>query len=140
MSTIVTLTTDFEEREHWVPAVKGILYSRCPGVTVVDLSHQIGRADVVEGALFIAGAAPYFPDGTVHLVAVASGARPIAVSFGTHFAVCPDNGILTLLADRLPVKEVRTITNPEFSVPQANGQIYYAQDVFAPVAASIAHH
>lgn len=139
MAAIVTLTTDFEEREPFVPAVKGILYARCPGVTVVDLSHQINRAGVVEGALFIAGAAPYFPDRTVHLIAVASGARPIVVSLGTHFAVCPDNGILTLLAERLTVKEVRAVGNPEFNLSKDDGQIYYAQDVFAPAAAFIAH-
>jgi len=140
MSALVTLTTDFEEREPYVPIVKGILYSRCPGVTVVDLSHQIGRADVVEAALFMTGAAPHFPDGTVHLIAVASGARPIAVSLGSHFAICPDNGVLTLLAEHLPIREVRVISNPEFDLSQGKGQIYYAQDIFAPAAAFIAQH
>lgn len=139
MPALITLTTDFEEREAYVASTKGVLYSRCPGATLVDLTHQIARQGVAEAALFLAGAVPYFPGGTVHLVAVASGARPIAVSLGGQFVVCPDNGVLTLLAEQLPVDEARAITNPQLNL-STGGQTYFAREVFAPAAAELARH
>ena len=137
MPSIVTLTTDFEEREPYVASTKGVLCARCPGVQIVDLSHQIPRFDIPEAALFIAGAVPYFPKGTVHIVAVASGHLPIAVSLNEQFVVCPDNGVITLLAERYSIDETRSITNPDLSLSEG-GQTYYARDVFAPAAAHLA--
>jgi len=139
MSVLITLTTDFEEREPYVAATKGVLYARCPGVNVVDLGHQVPRQSVAEAALFVAGAIPHFPEGTVHLVAVSSGPQPIAVSLGGQFVVCPDNGILTLLSEQFPVVEAYAITNPQLNL-STGGQVYYARDVFAPAAAEIARH
>jgi S-adenosylmethionine hydrolase len=139
MNSIITLTTDFEEREPYVASAKGVIYARCPEATIVDLTHQIRRQGVAEAALFLAGSLPYFPQRTVHLVAVASGARPIAVSMGSQFVVCPDNGVLTLLAEQMPVTEIRAITNPRLDI-SIGEQRYYARDVFAPAAAEIARN
>ena len=137
MPPIVTLTSDFEEREPFAASAKGVICSRCPGVQVVDLSHQIPRHNIPEGALFIAGAAPYFPKGTVHLVAVASGRLPIAVSLNEQFVVCPDNGVITMLAELYPIEETRAITSPHLLLADG-GQTYFARDVFAPAAALLA--
>lgn len=139
MPSLITLTTDFEEREPYVASAKGVIYARCPGASIVDLTHEIPRQGVAEAALFVAGSVPYFPEGTVHLVAVASGARPIAVSIGGQFVLCPDNGVLTLLAEQRPVAEIRAITNPRLDM-SVGGQRYYARDIFAPAAAEIALH
>jgi hypothetical protein len=137
MPPIVTFTSDFEEREPDVASTKGVLYARCPGLQIVDLSHQIPRQSVAEGALFISGAVPYFPEGTIHIVAVASGARPIVASLDRQFVLCPDNGVLTLLAERYEIDEARAITNPDLNLAQG-GQTYFARDVFAPAAALLA--
>ena len=107
MPSIVTLTTDFEEREPYAASAKGVLCARCPGVQVIDLTHQIPRHNIPEGALFIAGAVPYFPKGTIHVVAVASGQRPIAASLGGQIVICPDNGVITMLAERYPIDRAR---------------------------------
>jgi S-adenosyl-L-methionine hydrolase (adenosine-forming) len=136
MPPIVTLTTDFEEDDPFVASTKGVLYTHCPGVQIVDLSHQIHRQSVREGALFIAGAIPFFPEGTIHIVAVDSGARPLAVSLNHQFIICPDNGLLTLLVDQYQIDEARAITNPKLNLAQ--GQTYFARDVFAPAAAMLA--
>jgi hypothetical protein len=139
MPAIVTFTTDFEEREPYVASAKGVLCARCPGVAIIDLTHQIPRQSVPEAALFLAGAVPYFPAGTVHVIAVASGTRPIAVSLGGQFFVCPDNGVLTLLSEQLPITDAREITNPLLNL-STGGQVYYARDVFAPAAAELAQN
>jgi S-adenosylmethionine hydrolase len=137
MLPLVTLTTDFEEHDPFVASTKGVLYTHCPGVQIVDLSHQIQRQSVREGAVFIAGAVPFFPEGTIHIVAVSSGARPIAVSLNRQVILCPDNGLLTLLKEQYEIDEARAITNPQLNPAQGN-QTYYARDVFAPAAAMLA--
>jgi S-adenosylmethionine hydrolase len=135
--SLVTLTTDFGEREPFVAAVKGVLFTRCPGVQVVDLSHEIPRQSVMEGALFLARAVPYFPRGTVHLVGVSPGPAPIAVSINGQQIVCADNGVVTLLAERHSIEEKRLLNIPE-EVRAQRGQTFFARDVFAPVAARLA--
>src|SRR5262245_24858269 len=137
MPPIVTLTTDFEEHDPFVASTKGVLCAHCPGVQIVDLSHQIQRQCVREGALFMAGAVPYFPEGTIHIVAVDSGARPLAVSINHQFLVCPDNGLLMLLNEQYEIDEARVITNPKLNLAQGS-QTYFARDVFAPAAAMLA--
>jgi S-adenosylmethionine hydrolase len=137
MAPIVTFTTDFEEREPYVASAKGVLCSRCPEAQIVDLSHQIPRQNIPEGALFIAGAVPYFPAGSIHIVAVASGALPIVARLHQQLVICPNNGLLTLLTERYAIEEARAITNPVLNL-SAGGQTYFARDVFAPTAALLA--
>ena len=137
MPSIVTLTTDFEEREPFVAVVKGVLYTQCPGVQVVDLGHHIPRSDLMEGALFLATAIPHFPKGTVHLAGVAPGPAPIAVSINEQIIVCPDNGLITILAERHGIAVKRAITIPD-ALNSSSGQIFFGRDVFAPTAARLA--
>lgn len=137
MSSIVTLTTDFGEADAFVACTKGAIYSGCPDVELVDLSHEIPRGNVREAALFIAEAIPYFPKDTIHIVAVASGRIPLAVSINEQIVICPDNGVLTLLAERHLISEARAITNPDLH-PAHGGQTYFSRDIFAPAAALLA--
>jgi S-adenosylmethionine hydrolase len=137
MLPLVTLTTDFDEHDPFVASTKGVLYTHCPGVQIVDLSHQIHRQSVREGAVFIAGAVPFFPARTIHIVAIDSGVRPIAVSLNRQVILCPDNGLLTLLAEQYEIDEARAITNPQLNLADGS-QIYFARDVFAPAAAMLA--
>ncbi len=138
---LVALTTDFGTRDAYVAAIKGVLYSRCPGVQVVDLTHDIPPQDVLECALFLADAAPYFPDGTIHCIVVDPGVGtsrlPIAVRAARQYFVCPDNGVLGLFAQSHPVEEARQITNPSFML-QPVSDTFHGRDVFAPTAARLA--
>ena len=141
MRSLVTLTTDFGARDPYVAAMKGVLLSICPELNVVDLSHEIAPQDVLEGALFMAGALPYFPAGTVHVAVVDPGVgserKPIAVSVGGQTVVCPDNGLLTLFAREHPIDEVRVIENPRFMRAPLSAT-FHGRDVFAPAAAKLA--
>jgi hypothetical protein len=138
---LVALTTDFGTRDAYVAAMKGVLYSRCPGVQIIDLSHEIPPQDVFEGALFLAEAAPYFPEGTVHCVVIDPGvgtARlPIIVYAGKQYFVCPDNGVLALFVQSHPVEEARSITNRAF-MRNPISSTFHGRDIFAPAAAGLA--
>ena len=70
-------------------------------------------------------------------MAAASGETPIAVSLNEQVVICPNNGVITLLAEHYAIEEARAITNPNLLLSEG-GQIYYARDVFAPAAALLA--
>jgi S-adenosylmethionine hydrolase len=48
MSNIITLTTDFGLQDEYVGVMKGVILSRSPGATIVDLCHFITRQPVTE--------------------------------------------------------------------------------------------
>lgn len=137
MPPLVTLTTDFQEQDPYAASVKGVLWTHCPGVHIMDLTHEVPRRNILEGALFIAGAIPYFPKGTVHAVVVAPGSANIAVPVDGQFVVCPDNGVITLIAERYPIEEARAITNHGVFA-RHEGQTFFGRDVLAPAAAHLA--
>ena len=141
MSGIVTLTTDFGTRDPYVAQLKGVLLARCEGVRVHDLTHEIAPQDVLEGALFLAAAVPTFPPGTVHLAVVDPGVgtarRAIAASVSGQHVVCPDNGLLTLLARRGGIEETRSIENPSLRREPVS-PTFHGRDLFAPAAAFLA--
>ncbi len=55
--TIVTLITDLGTRDGYVGEMKGVLLARCPGVMIVDVTHDIDPGDV-EGAAWARSASP----------------------------------------------------------------------------------
>jgi hypothetical protein len=57
----VTLTTDFGGRDPWVGIMKGVVLGIAPDARLVDVSHEIAPHDVLEGALALEAAAPFFP-------------------------------------------------------------------------------
>lgn len=136
---IVTLTSDFGYRDGYVGAVKGVLLSMCPGVTIVDVAHGVDRGDVRGGAFALAQAAPYYPAGTVHLAVVDPGVgtdrAAIVVEAGNHLFVGPDNGLLSMAAP-LPRRVWRIERRPFRREPVS--ATFHGRDVFAPAAARLA--
>ena len=141
MPGIVTLTTDFGTRDSYVAQLRGVLLSACADLRIVDLTHEIAAHDVVEGALFLAGAVPAFPAGTVHVAVVDPGVggerRSVAVEVGGQRVVCPDNGLLALLARTHPIEAAHELTNARFRREPVSAT-FEGRDVFAPAAAHLA--
>ncbi|MCS6928926.1 MAG: SAM-dependent chlorinase/fluorinase [Saprospiraceae bacterium] len=100
-SPIVSLTTDFGLKDYYTGALKGALLNVNPTVRLVDISHAIRPFDIVQAALTVQHAYPYFPAGTIHLIGVncayAPDARFVLLSLEGHFFAAPDNGVLTLM-------------------------------------------
>ncbi len=138
---IITLTTDFGERDPYVGAMKGVILSITPDVVVVDITHHIPPQDVREGAYVLASAAPYFPKGSIHVAVVDPGVgterRPLAVRTERAYYVVPDNGLLTPVILREPVLEVVHLTNSTYWLPRVS-HTFHGRDIFAPVAAYLA--
>ncbi len=139
-SGIVTLTTDFGLRDHYVGAMKGVIAGIAPGIRVIDVSHGIPAHDVAEGAFAIAQAWRYFPPGSVHVVVVDPGVgssrRAIAAAAGGHMFVAPDNGALSQVFEENPNREIREI-NLRHGLA-AVSRTFHGRDLFAPAAARLA--
>jgi S-adenosylmethionine hydrolase len=135
---MITLTTDFGLTEHYVGAMKGVIYSINPTVQVVDITNAVQSFDILDGAIAISQAYSYFPKDTVHVVVVDPGVggprRPIIANVGQYLFVAPDNGVLSLVYEREERVTVRHITSEHyFHQPVSN--TFHGRDVFAPVAA-----
>ncbi|HWA32682.1 MAG TPA: SAM-dependent chlorinase/fluorinase, partial [Cyclobacteriaceae bacterium] len=80
---IVTLLTDSGESDFYVAAIKAKILSTNPGLTIVDISHQIGSCDIAHAAFVLRSVFRDFPKNSVHLIGVdATGNRndvPVAV-------------------------------------------------------------
>lgn len=138
---LVTLTTDFGTRDPYVAAMKGVMYAIVPRVTITDLTHDIPPHDIMEGALSLAGALPFFPERTVHAAVLDPGVgtqrHPIIILAGGQYIVCPDNGIATCYVRRYPVQDARIIENPRFMRSEIS-PTFHGRDIFAPAAAHLA--
>ena len=135
---IVTLTTDFGGSEY-VAAMKGVLLSINPDLTIVDVRHDVAPGNVAEGAFALYGSTPYFPFA-VHIGVVDPGVgtdrRALGVICEGAIFVGPDNGLLMPAAKRMGIKDVRHLTNPAYWRHPVH-PTFHGRDVFAPVAAHL---
>ncbi|MDO5105733.1 S-adenosyl-l-methionine hydroxide adenosyltransferase family protein [Capnocytophaga sp.] len=100
---IITLTTDFGERDYSVGAVKGAIYSNVPQANVVDISHLIAPFDIFQTAYVLKNAYCHFPKGSIHVIGVDAEATPekrhLVMELDGHFFIGTDNGIFHLLCE-----------------------------------------
>jgi len=133
----ITLTTDFGPSDHYVGAMKGVVYSINPSAQVVDISHAVSSYDILDGALTIAQAYSYFPPESIHVVVVDPGVgsarRPIVARTEKYLFVAPDNGVLSLVFEREERVHVHEITSEHY-FRQPLSQTFHGRDVFAAVA------
>jgi len=134
----ITLTTDFGASDHYVGAMKGVVYGINPSAQVVDISHAISSYDLLDGALAIAQAYSYFPADTIHVVVVDPGVgsarRAILARTEKYFFVAPDNGVLSLALEREQRVHVHEISSEHY-IQQPMSHTFHGRDVFAAVAA-----
>jgi len=138
---IITLLSDFGLRDAYVAEMKAVILSVNPNARIVDISHEVEKFDIRMGAFTLASAAPYFPEGTVHVAVVDPGVgterRPIIIQTKRSLYVGPDNGLLILSARKEEVSHVYHIRNPRYMRPKIS-TTFHGRDVFAPAAAHLA--
>ncbi|GAB4422948.1 MAG: hypothetical protein OHK0039_39330 [Bacteroidia bacterium] len=137
---IITLTSDLGNDNHYPAVVKGILLSHCPGVTIVDVTHNIPSFDIMQAAYALRHAFRAFPAGTTHIVAVdpeqERASRSVLMYHEGHLFIGPDNGVMSLIAEGVAV-EARAIHNETLFLDQYPRSLRVAR-VLAPVAAYLA--
>lgn len=135
---IVTLTTDFGQKDPYVGVVKGVILSRFPQALIVDLNHEIPPFDIIAGAWSLKISLPYFKSGAVHIVVVDPGVgsqqRRIALELDDGIILAPDNGITTPFIEN--AKRAYSLEKPRFFLDSVS-KTFHARDIFAPVAAHL---
>lgn len=139
-SGVITLLTDFGDRDPYVGIMKGVILGIHPQARPVDLTHQVRPQDVEHAAFLLGTAVEYFPPGTVHLAVVDPGVgsarRALAVQGQKHFYVGPDNGVFSLAWKKDPPMTVREIQPGSMTLPKISAT-FHGRDLFAPVAAHL---
>ena len=137
----ISFLTDFGHEDEFTGVCRAVIDRIDPSIKVIDVTHGIAPGNVRRGALALAAYVPYSAPA-VHLAVVDPGVgtdrRAVAIEAGDHFLVGPDNGLLTLAADRLggPSRAVEISESPHRLTPVH--RTFHGRDVFSPVAAGLA--
>lgn len=139
----IVFMTDFGVVDDSVAICRGVMYGVMPEVRIVDLTHQVTPFSIFDGARFLSGAAPYYPEGTVFVVVIDPGVGStrkaiVARSKRGQYFVLPDNGLLTLIEQQDEVVAAREITNPEWMIGGKLSSTFHGRDIFSPVGAHLA--
>jgi S-adenosyl-L-methionine hydrolase (adenosine-forming) len=139
---IVTLITDFGDRDSYVGAMKGVLLSILPDARIVDVTHQVEPQNIRQAAATLSEVYPFFPAHTVHLVIVDPGVGstrdPIAVETTRGKFVAPDNGVLTYVLQNEPGWKAVRLDKSDFWRAQSPSNTFHGRDIFSSVAAHLA--
>ncbi len=134
---IITLTTDFGLKDHYVGAVKGAILNQLPEATIIDISHLIEKYNIQDAAFILKEAYSSFPKNTVHIIGLLTELKNtggfVAVENDGHFFISADNGIFSLLFDEIKGKIV------EIPVEASSNLSFPVRDIFVKTACQLAN-
>jgi len=158
-SPVITLTTDFGNKDGYTASVKGVILCINPSANIVDICNIIEPQNIYQASFVLKTVCRYFPDNTVHLVVVDPGVgterKAIILQSKTAFYIAPDNGVLTYVVGeyfpgtvsrakekpyslhnvRLPSGlNAFEITNPDYWLKNPSST-FHGRDILGPVAA-----
>jgi len=99
--SVITLTTDFGIKDHYVGSVKGALFNELENVNIVDVSHNISPFNIVEAAYIVENSYKNFPEGSIHIIGVDSEKTieqsHLVIKLDNHFFISAKNEFIFLL-------------------------------------------
>ena len=139
---IITLITDFGNRDPYVAMMKGVILSISPHVSIVDISHAVPPHDIDEAGLILKRSYSFFPENTIHVIVVDPGVGSdraiIAVKTDHYIFLAPDNGVLQPVLSEYPEADIFQVTNEKYFLQEVSNT-FHGRDIFAPVAAHLAN-
>ncbi|MFY0714012.1 SAM-dependent chlorinase/fluorinase [Seonamhaeicola sp. NFXS20] len=134
---IITLTTDFGEKDYFAGAIKGAIYSELPNIEIVDISHTVSPFNILEAAYIIQNAYSSFPKGTIHIIGIDSELnqenKHIAMKLDDHYFICANNGIMSMICSEIAPEKI-----VEINIHDKIQTSFPVLDVFVKVACHIA--
>ena len=133
---IITLTTDFGHKDHFVGALKGTIYKELSDAKIVDITHSISPFNIQECAYILKNSYKAFPEGTIHIVGVDSEPtienQHIAVLVDNHYFISANNGVISLITSEIEPEKV-----VEINIPYPVIGSFPVLDIFVKVACHI---
>ena len=138
----ISLLTDFGLRDPSAAICRGVILGIAPEAELLDISHEVRKYAIRDGALLLWCALPYLPVGQ-HVAVVDPGVgtarRPVALETrrGDHL-IGPDNGLLLMAAEKLGgVDAAVELVDAAYRLPVVSSS-FHGRDIFAPAAAHLA--
>ena len=138
----LVLLTDFGTQDGAVSAMKGVAYGVSQDLLISDLSHE--NPSIFAGAYRLYQAEQFWPAGTVFVAVVdpGVGTQRLSVVLKTrtgHYFVGPDNGLVSLVAERDGAEALRRIDERINRRPGSeDSHTFHGRDVFAYTGARLA--
>ncbi len=138
----LVLLSDFGTADGAVSAMKGVAYSVSQELLISDLSHE--NPSIFAGAYRLYQAEQFWPKDTVFVAVVdpGVGTERLSVVLKTrtgHYFVGPNNGLLSLVAERDGIEGLRQIDERVNRRPGSDeSHTFHGRDVFAYTGARLA--
>ena len=134
--SIITLTTDYGNKDYSVSELKAKIYNEITDVRIVDVSHNISPFNLTEAAYIIKSAYRHFPKGSIHIIGIESDLTPenahIAMKFDDNYFIGADNGIFSMIID-----DFKADSMVEINIHKNYNYTITANDVFVKIATHI---
>ena len=138
---IVSLTTDI----GWAYAaqMKAVLLRAHPDLHIVDVTHEVGSHQILEGAFLLRYTCPWFPPRSIHLGIVDPGVggkrNPLAITCADGCTLLgPDNGLLSPLAEYLGDPRAFRLEPEKVARGSPVSSTFEGRDLFARAAGLLA--
>ena len=135
--SIITLITDFGNKDHFVAKIKGDIISNYNDAKIIDISNNVSPFNIMEAAYILENAYKSFPDKSVHIIDVDSEKtiekKHIVVCLDNHFFISADNGILSILSQNINPEKMY-----EINILNEFDEINSSTKVFSKVACHLA--
>ena len=134
---IITLTSDWGSKDHYIGAVKGAILSKMPDTNIVDITHSIASFEIEQAAFVVRNCYTYYPKGTVHIIAINTEESEIhphtVIEHEGQYFIGTDNGIFSMIFDEKPDKIF------ELNIPQdSDFYTFSTRDRFVKAAIHLA--
>jgi S-adenosylmethionine hydrolase len=133
---VITLTSDWQNSDYYIGAVKGKILTRDRNALIIDISHHVPAHNTMQAAFIVKNCYHEFPPKTVHLLAVntvlSSKRSLLIIEKDDHYFLCSDCGFPDLL---FPDQEKKV---SRIKVSNSDISTFSSLDLFVDTALKIA--
>lgn len=137
----IALLSDFGTNDPFVASMKGVLLSKAPGLSIIDITHQVPPQDIQTAAFYLMACMQYMPKNTLFMTVVdptvGTGRGIVWARTENYQFLSPDNGLISWVEQKEKVREARFLSNSGLFM-QNISSTFHGRDIMAPVAAAIA--
>ena len=138
----VALLSDFGTADPFVSIMKGIILSRAPKATIIDITHEVPAQNIQMASFYLMSSMSYMPKGTLFVCVVdptVGTKRNILWARTENYQfVAPDNGLISWVEQKEKIEEVRNVENRSLFLENVSAT-FHGRDIMAPVGGEIAN-